>query len=144
MVIISTGNNAVHHVMGGEDVKNIENSKYKEAWELLSTFGIILIAAANVSIFGIMGSSSCYYPQPWELRPVNKPCALYLQSGSTYRYEFSCIIATALTEFSRFDSKHDKRRRQKALPWVHHSFIQTDCAYLPDCLRALSWLPTLK
>jgi hypothetical protein len=57
--MISTGNNAIHNVMGGEDVKNIENSNYKEAWELFSIFGIILIAAANVSIFGIMGSSSC-------------------------------------------------------------------------------------
>jgi hypothetical protein len=55
MVMISTGNNVVHNAMGGEDVKNIENSKYKEAWELISIFRIILIAAANVSIFGIMG-----------------------------------------------------------------------------------------
>jgi len=29
MVMISTGNDAVHNVVGGEDVKNIENSKYK-------------------------------------------------------------------------------------------------------------------
>jgi len=29
MVMISTGNDAVHNVVGGEDAKNIENSKYK-------------------------------------------------------------------------------------------------------------------
>jgi len=27
--MISTGNDAVHNVVAGEDVKNIENSKYK-------------------------------------------------------------------------------------------------------------------
>jgi hypothetical protein len=30
MVIISTGNDAVHHVVGGEDVKNVENSKERQ------------------------------------------------------------------------------------------------------------------
>jgi hypothetical protein len=29
MVMISTGNDAVHNVVGGEDVQNIENSSYK-------------------------------------------------------------------------------------------------------------------
>jgi hypothetical protein len=71
MVMISSGNNAVHNVVGGEDVKNIENSRYKTrqgVWKLftksilnteiiaaamISIFGIILVAAATSSIFGI-------------------------------------------------------------------------------------------
>ena len=34
MVMIGTGNDAVHNVVGGEDVKNVENPKYKGAREL--------------------------------------------------------------------------------------------------------------
>jgi len=34
--MISTGNDAVHNVVGGEDVKNIENSKYKTRQELFT------------------------------------------------------------------------------------------------------------
>jgi hypothetical protein len=60
MVMISTGNNAVHNVMGGEDVKNIENSKYKEGRELFSIFGIILIAAATAHSHGVTDSFSFY------------------------------------------------------------------------------------
>jgi len=82
MVMISAGNDTVHNVVGGGDVKNVENSKYKtrhRARELftkngsscqipntvtlaaVSIFGIILVAAANVSKYGNI--SSCYYPQ---------------------------------------------------------------------------------
>jgi len=32
MVMISTGNDAVHNVVGVEDVKNIENSKQDKTW----------------------------------------------------------------------------------------------------------------
>jgi len=62
--MISTGNDAVHNVVGGEDVKNIENSKYKtrhRAWELFTKNGsscqipnTVTLAAANVSIFRII------------------------------------------------------------------------------------------
>ena len=34
---------------------------------IVTIFGIILIAAATVTVFG--NNSSCYDPQPWELRP---------------------------------------------------------------------------
>ena len=62
--MISTGNDAVHNVVGGGDVKNIKNSKYKTrhgAQELFTKNGSICqipntvtLAAANVSIFGII------------------------------------------------------------------------------------------
>jgi len=42
MVMISTGNDAVHNVVGGGDVKNVENSQYKTrhgAWELFTING---------------------------------------------------------------------------------------------------------
>jgi len=64
MVMISTGNDTVHNVVGGGDVKNVENSKYKTrhgAWELFTKNGnscqipnTVTLAAANVSIFGII------------------------------------------------------------------------------------------
>ena len=36
MVMIGTGNDTVHNVSGGEEVKNVGNSKYKGAWELFT------------------------------------------------------------------------------------------------------------
>ena len=64
MVMISTGNDAVHNVVGGGDVKNIEISKYKTrhgAWEPFTKNGsscqipnTVTLAAANVSIFRVI------------------------------------------------------------------------------------------
>ena len=72
---------------GGEDVKNWKfqvQDKTQGVWTIyhkqinpnietlaaanVSIFGITLVAAANVSKYGNI--SSCYHPQPWELRPA--------------------------------------------------------------------------
>ena len=65
--MISTGNDAVHNFVGGGDVKNIKNSKYKirhgvrelftnHKWQQLSIPNTETLAAASasVSIFGII------------------------------------------------------------------------------------------
>ena len=64
MVMISAGNDTVHNVVGGGDVKNVENSKYKTrhgVQELFTKNGsscqipnTVTLAAANVSIFRII------------------------------------------------------------------------------------------
>ena len=78
--MISTGNDTVHNVVGEGDVKNVENSKYKTrhgVWELFTKNGsscqipnTVTLAAANVSIFGIILVAAGYYPQAWELCPL--------------------------------------------------------------------------
>ena len=107
MVMMGTGNDAGHNVVG---VKNIENSKYKTrhggvgtiylkqvipkmetlAAANVSIFRITLVAAANVSKYGNI--SSCYHPQRWELCHIMYHCQclvhLLLLARSRNRYVF--------------------------------------------------------
>ena len=53
--------------MGGEDVKNIENSEYKTRWRVVETIDQINAAAVNSNY---RNPSSCYLPQPWELHQL--------------------------------------------------------------------------
>jgi hypothetical protein len=87
MVMISTGNNAVHNVMGGENVKNFENSKYKAVWEPFSTFGMILIAAANVPFLELwvvqLWTSKAHQLLIWPKTEWN--CEIFSESYSVFQ-----------------------------------------------------------
>ena len=84
--MISTDNDAVHNVVGRGRYQKYRKFKVHDktrgvgaiyhkrvnpnietlAAANVSIFGITLVAAANVSKYGNI--SSCYHPQPWELR----------------------------------------------------------------------------
>jgi len=64
MVMMSTGNDAVHNIVGGEDVKNTENSKYNGAWELFTIYGSSSVAGAWLSL---APAQLCPKRRVWEL-----------------------------------------------------------------------------
>jgi len=63
MVMISTGNDAIHNVVGGEDVKNIENSKYKTRQGVCELFTKLNGSSCYGFHFQNYFDSSCYDPQ---------------------------------------------------------------------------------
>ena len=80
---ISTGNDSTqccgrgrcqkHRKFNVQDKDRGAGTIYRIKAELIAAaivtiFGFILIAAAIVTAFG--NNSSCYYPQPWELRHI--------------------------------------------------------------------------